>query len=188
MKIALPVLLAALLATPAPAQVSSAYTRYTLPDDCTRIAASDGEGDWADFVCPGFGGYPFVIRYGDGRESITYGFATASGMSTFAAFNYANETVEWRIIENGETVRPFAAIQRWRLANSEGEWAHQMLVVSRVGQPSDGGACPIAFVAPTDGANDRARDYADRLADDFHCGTDMPVIEDLISPFVGPPN
>lgn len=183
------ILLAAVLtltATTAFGQVRSEYTRYDANTDCTMIDAAREEGDWADLVCPGFGGYPFVIRATDGRESVTYGFATDSGMRTFGPFNYANGTVEWRIAVERAIARPFAAIQRWYIADTNGEWARQLLVVSRVGQPDGGGACPVAYVATTEGANERAREYADSLAPDFICGSDTPTVEDGVIDIVGP--
>ena len=177
----------ALVALPASAQMVSEYTQYTLPDTCTRIAVSDGEGDWADFVCPGYGGYPFVLSYTDGREAITYGFATDPGMSTFGPFNYANETIEWRIAASGITERPVAAIQRWYLADQNGEWTNEILVVSRVGQPNEGGACVIGYVDPAvAGGNERAREIADQSAADFTCGADTPTIEPGIEDLVPP--
>ncbi len=110
-------------ATPIMAQAISEYTQYDLDTDCNLIArAPDNEGEWADFVCTGHAGYPFVLRSSDGRDSVTYGFATESGMATFAPFNYANETVEWRVRLDRNTERPVAAIQRWFIADQDGNW------------------------------------------------------------------
>lgn len=180
--------LAMLAATSAQAQWISEYTEYDRETDCALIGrALDGEGDWADHVCPGYANYPFVIRYGDARESITYGFGVESGMATFGAFNYARDVVEWRVRIAADTERPVAAIQRWYLANSMGEWEHEILVVSRVGQPGGGGACAIGFVdAALNGANMRARAIADTHAEGFACGADAPVIEETIAGMVSP--
>jgi hypothetical protein len=176
---------------PASAQdLTSEYTKHDPDGDCLVIGSSveDGEGDWSDIVCPGYGGYPYVIRYGDGRESVTYGFATDSGMATFAPFNYGNDTVEWRVRVTEATKRPVAAIQRWYLANAEGAWTTQILVVSRVGQPGDAaGACVVGYVAAGDGApaNERARVVADK-AEAFDCSDDEPSVETAIAGFVPP--
>lgn len=171
-------------------ELSSEYTRLNQDTDCTVIAnsAAEGEGDWADLVCPGYGGYPYVIRYGDGRETVTYGFATDSGMPSFSPFNYSNGTVEWRVRTAGETRRPVAAIQRWYLADIDGNWATQILVVSRVGQPQDGSrACVVGYVAAADGApaNERARKLGDG-AEAFECGDDTPTVEPAIAEFIAP--
>jgi hypothetical protein len=178
--------LVSLGATPIMAQAISEYTRYNLDADCNLIdRAPDNEGEWADFVCTGHAGYPFVLRSSDGRESVTYGFATESGMATFAPFNYAHETVEWRVRIDRNTERPVAAIQRWFIADQDGNWSRQLLVVSKVGQPDGGGACAMAYVANTEGANERARQLADQLVDGFDCGSTAPTIEDGVREIVG---
>ncbi|WP_127145302.1 hypothetical protein [Pelagibacterium montanilacus] len=177
-------------ALPASAQVDSQYTTLDFQADCMTIAASqEGEGDWADLVCPGFGGYPVVLRYTDGRESATYGFATDSGMATFGPFNYAHDTIEWRIETRGDVVRPFAVIHRWYLSDVDGDpRANQILVVSRVGQPDEGGACAIGYIDGATGpdANIRARELADERAAAFACGSDSPFVDEAISELVGP--
>lgn len=175
-----------LASAPAMAQTVSEYTEYDLEADCSVIGRSlDGEGDWADFVCPGYAGYPFVVRYTDGRESVTYGFATDSGMSTFSPFNYANGTVEWRVRIDRDVEIPVAAIQRWFLADIDGNWSRQILVVSRVGQPDGGGACALGFIdAHAEGANQAARQLADQMAENFACGSDTPHVDETVSDIV----
>jgi hypothetical protein len=180
----------AALVLPASAQdMSSEYTKLDQNEDCLVTArAGEGDGDWADLVCPGYGGYPYVIRYGDGRETVTYGFATQSGMNSFAPFNYSNGTVEWLVRAEGDAKRPVAAIQRWFLANGDGAWETQILVVSKVGQPEEGSqACVVGYVAAADGAsaNERARELAGR-AEEFDCDSDAVAIEDAIAEFVPP--
>ncbi|SDG74737.1 hypothetical protein [Pelagibacterium luteolum] len=174
------------LATAASAQMISEYTEYDADADCAVVARSSGEGDWADFVCAGFANYPFAISYSDGREAVTYGFATEPGMPTFGPFNYANGRIEWRVRLEGQTERPMAAIQRWYLADQNGEWANEILVVSRVGQPNAGGACVMAYVdAAEAGGNERARQLADQMVGNFTCG-DAPTVEAGIEEFVPP--
>lgn len=159
---------------------SSEYTRLDRESDCTVIAASSGEGDWAHYVCPGYGGYPFVIRYGDLRETITYGFATEGGMPNILPFNEAGPTIEWRMHEADGGRYPFAAIQRWFVSHPEGMDAiEEMLVVSRVGQPDGGGACAVAFI-PASGnpqANEQARKIADQRAQSFECASDRVEVD-----------
>ena len=177
----------AMLATPAAAaELSSDYTKVDQQNDCHVVArAAEGDGEWADLVCPGYGHYPYVLRYGDGREQVTYGFASSSVMPSFAPFNYANGTVEWRLVTENEARRPVAAIQRWYLADQDGKWATQILVVSKVGQPDGSGeACVMGYVAAADGAaaNERARKISDK-APDFECGSEI-IVEDAVREFV----
>lgn len=182
--------LAVLIAPGLADEFTSEYTRLDQNTDCTVIAsAAEGEGEWADLVCPGIAGYPYVIRYGDGRETVTYGFTGESAMTSFARFNYSNGTVEWRMRSEGDTKRPVAAIQRWFLADLDGNWATQILVVSKVAQPEpDAEACVVGYVSAHDGApaNVRARALAD-TAEDFSCGTDRATVERAIAEFVSYP-
>lgn len=173
-------------------ELSSEYTTFDRERDCAVISKSVEEGDWADFVCPGYRGYPILIRYGDGRETVTYGYATEAGMPNITPFNEANGTVEWRILTEGETAHPFAAIQRWHISHSEGvddAAVREILVVSRVGQPMEGEACAVAFLSATGNpnANQDARDIADSRARDFTCGSDRPDVDEALENMVAPP-
>lgn len=184
-------LLAALVSPAAPAQeVLSQYTTFDRDLDCALLARSAGEGDWADWVCPGYRGYPVFVRYTDGRETVTYGYMEAAGMPTITPFNEASGTVEWRIRAEGEAAYPFAAIQRWFISHPEGVddgAIRELLVVSKVGQPLEGAACAVAFLPATGNpsANQDARDIADRDAPDFVCGSDPvqvdPALDTMIS-------
>lgn len=176
--------LACLVLPAGAAELTSEYTRFDSEKDCQVINMAEGE-DWSDVVCPGFGHYPFYISYGDGRETVTYGFASDIGMTGFWPFNHANGTIEWRVERKGEAARPWAAIQRWFIADQDGKWAHQVLVVSRVGQPGSGGACAMAYVSAADGeaANLRAREFADK-AQDHDCASDPAVIEPAVQAFL----
>ena len=177
----------ALLVTPAAAQeLTSDYTKIDQQNGgCHVIArAAEGDGEWADLVCPGYGHYPYALRYGDGREQVTYGFASSSVMPSFAPFNYANDTVEWRLVTENDAKRPVAAIQRWYLADQDGKWATQILVVSKVGQPDGSGeACVMVYVAAGDGApaNERARAISDK-APGWECGSEI-IVEDAVRAF-----
>ena len=179
MKKTLALSLLALMSVPAvSAELSSEYTRNDRQRDCDTVARSASEGNWADFVCPGPGGYSYFIRETDGREAVTYGNSQRSGMPTFGAFNYAHNTVEWRMGRVGGKRVPVAAIQRFYLADENGAWKTQILVVSKVGQPRSGEACVIGYVSANEGAaaNTRARDLSNNAAA-FRCGRDKPVVE-----------
>lgn len=173
------------------ADFTSEYTKVGSQEDgvCTIIAqAAEDEGDWADIVCRGHSNYPFVISYGDARETITYGFAQHRVMPSFAPFNYAHDTIEWRLLTENGAKRPVAAIHRWFVSNGERESTTQILVVSKVGQPDGSGeACVIGYVAAADGApaNVRARAMADRALD-WECGSEI-IVEPAVRAFAPTP-
>lgn len=168
-----------ILPAAAAAQLTSEYTRNDPKRDCELADRSaPDDGDWSDIICPGVNGYAYYIAGTDGREAITYGYAERSGMRTFGAFNFAHSTVEWRMtLEKGKAV-PVAAIQRFSLADIDGKWATQILVVSKVGQPNGGGACVVGYVSANEAgsANKRARDISN-TASTFRCGRDKPTVE-----------
>lgn len=163
-------------------ELSSEYTRNEPQRDCQLIDRSaGGEGDWSDIVCPGAGGYHYYISGTDGREAVTYGYAQNPGMPTFSAFNYANTTVKWRMGRHNGRYLPVAAIQRFYLADVNGNWSTQILVVSKVGQPGAGDACVVGYVSANEGesANLRARQLSND-APSFRCGRDRPLVESAI--------
>ena len=107
-------------------------------------------------------------------------------------FNQTNDTVEWRLSGG----RPFATILRWFIENSNPDTgapdeAHrgQVLVVSRVAQPGEGGACVVGYVdaLANPNANEMARNVADTLAADFTCMSDTPVYHGQRGPLAGDP-
>lgn len=170
-----------LLALPvAAAELTSEYTRNDPAQDCENLdqPRTDYAANWADLVCPGVKGYSYQISYTDGREAVTYGYADKPGMPTFGAFNYAHSTVEWRMGRVGGKSVPVAAIQRFYLADQNGGWKTQILVVSKVGQPNVDGACVVGYVSANEGAsaNERARKLSND-APSFRCDRDKPVVE-----------
>ncbi|MBK4217388.1 hypothetical protein JJJ17_15780 [Paracoccus caeni] len=173
-----------LIALPAQAEIVSEYTSFDPTADCHVIAQSD-EGPTSDRVCKGYGNYPVFLTDTDGRQTVTVGFANDRGMPTFSRFNYAGDKIEWRIDRNGAKDRPYAAIQRWFLADAEGEWTTELLAVYRVGQPAEGGACTIGYLSGQN-VNERARELADAKAADFTCGTDQPDIDAALESDIAP--
>ncbi|MGV7212005.1 hypothetical protein [Bradyrhizobium sp. UFLA05-112] len=91
----------------------------------------------------------------------------------FQPFNSTEHTVEWR----AEGTKPFAIIQRWRIAdgtdlNKEGRPnTKAMLAVTRL---PPGPVCHVACVdvKANANANELARQAADQYARDFTCGKD----------------
>ena len=181
---ALTLALPILAATPSAAEIVSEYTDLNSEQNCHAIAQSD-EGPTLDLVCAGYGNYPVFLTETDGRQAVTVGFAADRGMATFSRFNYANDKIEWRIDRDNGKDQPFAAIQRWYLADQNGEWTTQLLAVYRVGQPGEGGACTIGYLTGAD-VNERARQLADDRAEGFACGSDSPQIDDALSTDVSP--
>ncbi len=168
-----------------PGEISSVYTDFEVDKACTKFSASeDGEGDWADFVCDGWRGYPVFLYYADLREALFYGFPPAGDLApaweSFSAFNSSGTKIEWRLETNGEIVIPFATIHRWFVSDPEdAEKQTQVLVVEKVGQPHERDGCVVGYVVATGNsdANEKARRIADQKARDFACGSDEPAIE-----------
>lgn len=168
------------------ADIESAYTEFDVEKDCAAFAVpGEGEeGDWANFVCPGWRGYPVLVYYGDLRESVFYGFPPSGDMAppweSFAGFNHSGKTIEWRILTEGRRQRPIAAIHRWFVADAEEtEKDIEVLVVEKVGQLQEHDGCVMGYVMATGNAdaNEKARRIADEQAFDFACGADQPVID-----------
>ncbi|MCV0394557.1 MAG: hypothetical protein K5872_23630 [Rhizobiaceae bacterium] len=176
-------ILALLSATPAAADTVSEFTEIDIEADCAVVGrAADGEGDWANYVCPGYKGYPVILSYADARESIFYGFPPegAAGFvwESFAAFNESSPRIEWRIDRQGDVETPFATIHRWHVADAaDTDTKVDVLVVEKVGLLPEREGCAVAYVMASDNdeASDQARRLADEQARDFVCG-DQPTV------------
>jgi hypothetical protein len=163
--------------------ISSVYTDLDIAKDCAAVAvAAEGDGQWANFACSGYRGYPVLVYDDDARQSAFYGFPPTDGKAlaweSFAAFNSVGPNIEWRIETKGDVAIPFAAIHRRLVSDPEDpEKKIEVLVVSRVAQLDDGKSCAVGLVVasgnPT--ANDMARRIADEQARDFACGADERV-------------
>lgn len=167
------VLAACLVSAGAAGAADSAYTKVDLDADCRQVAEDEVGGSW---TCKGYGGTQVLFSEGDLRQSVFYGevgpWYEAGAFESFAAFNHAGETVEWRLDQG----RPFATIRRWFVSTGEDDRGKprpevQVLVISRVGQPSDGEACVVGYVEATANpdANEIARRVADEEVRDFAC-------------------
>lgn len=163
----------------AAAEISSAYTELDLGRDCAMVAAAGpDDGDWQDFACSGWRGYPVLLSTADLRSSVFYGFPPTGDrpFETFAGFNGAGPRIEWRIESDGDRSTTFAAIHRWTVDEAEGRRT-EVLVVAKVGQPEGRQGCTVGLVTATGypDANEAARKLADERARSFACGTDRPV-------------
>lgn len=155
----------------------SVYTKIDF-DRCITLE-SDPQGGLLQ--CPGHGGYAVLLQEGDLRQAVQFGHvARGDVFESFGAFNRANDTVEWRLDEDGI---PVAAILRWFLENPDPDTGSpterstgQVLVVSRVGQPGDAHSCVVGYVdaKANDNANVIARVVADTVAENFVCGGGEP--------------
>ena len=161
-------------------QMTSAYTKLDFKETC-KVLEEIEEGGSVSMLCDGYQDYPVHFAEGDLRHSVQFGHV-ATGENgiwqSFAQWNRVSETIEWRL----QDARPIAAILRWFIENTDDAGSAdptrvgQVLVVSRVGQQADKGACVVGYVdalANRD-ANVLARDVADSLAQDFVCSTDRP--------------
>lgn len=156
----------------------SVYTKIEF-DACIALS-SDSQG--GQLQCPGYGGYGVVFKEGDLRQAVQFGHVTQGDVfESFGAFNRANDTVEWRLDDNGV---PVATILRWFLENPDPKTGSpspqstgQVLVVSRIGQPGDAHSCVVGYVdaKANDNANVIARVVADTSAETFVCGGGQPV-------------
>jgi hypothetical protein len=168
-RLAIPLLLS-LPATPALAEITSVYTDLDI-GKCRLIAQSDGEGDWAEWDCPGLAGHPVRVSEDDLRFTVSFGGDAehqCAAQQTFNRFNSPGPRIEWRLSGG----RPFATILRW-YQDADGVRSN-WLVVSKY----DGAeACHVAYVDPAmPEANALARRKADRLAPGFRCDADRPEI------------
>ena len=174
-------------------ETSSIYTKIDFETGCVRLS-TDEVG--ASFSCAGHRGYGILFSESDLRQALFFGYVgpwyAADAWESFGPFNQSNDTVEWRL-DGG---RPFATILRWFIENPNPDTgapdeAHrgQVLVVSRVAQPGEGGACVVGYVdalANSD-ANEMAREVADTLARDFTCMSDTPAYHGQRGPLAGEP-
>lgn len=91
-----------LAAFPAWGENISAYSDHVVEKNCTQFDVAEvGNGDWANFVCDGYRGYPVFLYYSDLRESLFYGHPPGGDLApvweSFSAFNSTGQKIEWRI-------------------------------------------------------------------------------------------
>jgi hypothetical protein len=159
-------------------EISSAYTDIDTEKNCSVFSSNEEGGDFANFVCAGWNGYPVLIYSGDLRESLFYGFPPQGELpwESFVAFNSVGPKIEWRIEKNGSQAVPFATIHRWFVNDNpdKPEERKDVLVVAKVGSVDERQGCTIGLVLASGNpqANDAARKIADEKAKSFRCGVD----------------
>jgi hypothetical protein len=174
-------LLLGLCATAHAETIESAYTDLVVERDCSIFSSNEEGGDFANFVCNGYLGYPVIIYSGDLRESVFYGFPPAGDpvWESFDAFNSSGPKIEWRVSVKGERRIPFATIHRWAISADPDnpDQKTEVLMVEKVGQIEKNEGCAVGYVVATSNpkANETARKIADEQVRDFSCGADEPV-------------
>jgi hypothetical protein len=180
-------LLSALIALAATSSASAQQntSQYTsvAAKGCRKFESTKVSGDEiaAAFDCKGLAGYSVVVSEDDLRTTVAIGFnrlhakdQPAFGQG-FSPFNSVHDTLEWRI--DGKTKKPFATIQRWRIAdNTDLDKDSRpktvgMLVITRV---PPGLSCHVAYidVAANENPNALAQKAADEFARGFDCRKD----------------
>jgi hypothetical protein len=164
------------------AEISSAYTDIDTQKTCSAFSINEEGGEFANFVCNGWNGYPVLIYSGDLRESLFYGFPPEGDLpwESFSAFNSAGTRIEWRIETDGSRSVPFATIHRWSVSADpeKPEERTEVLVVAKVAGVDERSGCTVGLVLATGnpGANEAARKIADEQAKDFRCGVDKRIL------------
>jgi hypothetical protein len=163
-------------------QNASLYTTVA-EKGCRKFESTKVAGDEIALAydCRGLPGYSVVVSEDDLRTFVAIGFnrmhakdQPASGQG-FAPFNSVHDNLEWRI--DGKTKKPFATIQRWRIADNADIGADNrpktvgLLVVTRI---PPGASCHVAYidVAANEKPNELAQKAADELAKNFDCKKD----------------
>jgi hypothetical protein len=178
------------LSSPAYAErISSAYTEVN-PSDCLIFTTADAaKGTPRQAICPGYGGYPVLVLTTSERESVYYGFPPrgefVSRWASFSDPNRMGETIEWRVLEDGERSVPFAAIQRWFIDDPDHTGrVVEVLVVRKVGQIEEWQGCIVGYVVATGNAeaNRKAREIADAKGREHDCRVIDVAIEEGARP------
>ena len=159
-------------------EATSSMTKFDLAH-CKIIEPADQyvyAGTWA---CKGYGGVDIIQSSIDDRSYAAYGqdgIKHCAFRKTFGPFNTALSPVEWRI----KNKKPFAAIERWSVANGENGSSITWLVVTALRK---GESCPVHYVSGSyPDANKAARRAADTLAPGFDCANDVPTFDSSIGP------
>lgn len=175
--------LAIAIEVPASAQqIVSEYTDLDRDRHCVVFAGGDNtEGNWSNFICQGWRGYPVLIYHADAHESLFYGFGPSGDLApiweSFSGFNHAGPRIEWRIEHDGPRATPFATIHRWFVTVDSGSEPVEVLVVQKVGQLHARVGCVVGYVVATGDpeANLKARRIADAKARGYSCSDQQAI-------------
>ncbi|MCS6762194.1 MAG: hypothetical protein MO846_09580 [Candidatus Devosia symbiotica] len=134
------------------------------------MEADDFGVSWA---CPVSKGYSLLVREGDLRFALNYGFDTGPDpqFSTVPPFNMLEAKLEWRLSNELGRGMPIATIVRYHTSSENGtETEGQMLMIIQL---APGNSCSIAYVdaCANSDANELTRQAAD-AAGGFDCAHD----------------
>ena len=150
---------------------------YTDSNSSACITLATDPGYSAELACPGYKGYPLLIRDGDLRMFVSYGFDARDEMAasqTLPNFNTIGEKLEWLIADHPDLgEQPVASILRYYLDRSAGFIPDtQVLVVTKI---EPGNTCHVAYIDAL--ANPNANALARRTAADLVPGWDCATME-----------
>ncbi|WP_323762324.1 hypothetical protein [Maricaulis sp.] len=144
----------------------------------TYVQACDGVAGWRWFAEASEHGE--TSRFSDRDDPETAG-QYGGYLGNFGDFH---TVIEWRVIDGA----PYAAIQRYVSATFEtGEPVRQeTLIVTALRPGGSPTSCHVGYVDATavSGANEIARDMADRLAAEHDCGSGSVWVVDAASPSI----
>jgi len=142
----------------------------------TYVQACDGVAGWQWFAEAGEHGE--TSRFSDRNDPATGG-QYGGYLGNFGEFH---SVIEWRVVDGS----PYATIQRYISATFEtGDAVRQeTLIVTALRASGSPTSCHVGLVDATavSGANEIARDMADRLAPDHDCGRGTVWVVDSASP------
>lgn len=184
---ALTALIAIAATSSASAQANVSQYTSVAAKTCTKFDISKVEDSelGASFACKGLPGFTVIVGEDDLRTTVAIGTSRANAKEQpsfgqgFPPFNSVHDTLEWRV--DAKTRKPFATIQRWRIADNENLDTNGrpktvgLLVVTRV---PPGASCHAAYidVAANENPNALAQKAADERAKNFDCAKDKVQI------------
>ncbi len=163
--------LGVLFAVPAFAQpktvAGSAYTKHPA-ESCKLIKDDDVI---KTYTCKGYAGIPVGISNEPDDYYLTPGKKHLSTEWPFGSFSFAEDVVEWRGEKKGKTLKPYAAIIRYKIGKSVAGPFRQVLLIYKI--TPEGNSCLATKVdAHQSDANAKARTIADDIGKTFQCGRD----------------
>lgn len=144
--------------------------------DCTLIEGSETEVS-AEVACPGVAGFKLIVGDYDLRQTVFVVFPDGRkhdlefNRVVSQSFSNTGEKAEWRVMREGDTVRPIALIVRFNFSVNPADSSKQAsyLTVSKI---TGAGACVTDVVKQVRNQNVKARVLADSSAN-------KPCLKDL---------
>ena len=151
--------------------IESVYTSLDL-EDCEVLETYEESGGQA-LRCEGYQDIPLYVTEGDARFDVDAGVPNSEWTTSGRPFNSIGDTVEWRIHDG----KPVAIILRFNFETGgiPEKRSSELAVISVGGEGSPG--CLVDWI-PADvqpSQNVAARQIADRQAESFDCGSNLPA-------------